>query len=68
MNSLDFIKMEKFTGFSVSDSAVLARGIAESGKQYALYLFHGTRKWEEWPQGPTASRLNIDNELVHGYD
>jgi hypothetical protein len=61
MKSLDFVKMEKFTIFSVADSGVLARGIAESGKQYAIYLFHGSRKWEEWPQGPTASRLNVTN-------
>ena len=60
INSLDFIKMQKFTGFAVTDSMVLARGIAETGKQYAIYLFHGTRKWEGWPQGPTASRINID--------
>jgi hypothetical protein len=60
MNSLDFIKMEKFTGFIVADSLVLARGIAEPGNQYAIYLFHGSRKWEEWPQGSTASRLNVD--------
>jgi hypothetical protein len=59
MKSLDFVKMQKFTEFSVSDTAVLARGIAEGGKQYAIYLFHGSRKWEEWPQGPTASRLNV---------
>jgi hypothetical protein len=59
MKSLEFVKMEKFTLFSVSDTTVLARGIAESGKQYAIYLFHGSRKWEEWPQGPTASRLNV---------
>ena len=62
MNSLNFIKMEKFTGFMVSDSMVLARGIAEEGNQYALYIFHGTRKWEEWPQGPTASRLNVETD------
>jgi hypothetical protein len=60
MKSLDFIKMEKFTLFSVADSGVLARGISESGRQYAIYPFHGSRKWEEWPQGPTASRLNIE--------
>jgi hypothetical protein len=60
MNSLDFIKMEKFKGFTVSDSLVLARGIAEPGRQYAIYLFHGARIWEEWPQGPTASRVNVD--------
>jgi hypothetical protein len=61
MQNLDFIKMEKFSVFSISDSTVLARGIAESGKQYAIYLFHGSRKWEDWPQGATASRLNVTN-------
>jgi hypothetical protein len=60
MKGLDFIKMEKFNGFSIADSLVLARGIAEKGGQYAIYLFHGSRKWEEWPQGSTASRLNVD--------
>jgi hypothetical protein len=60
MGSLDYIRMSKFTGFSVSTAGAEARGIAEAGKQYALYLFHGTRKWEEWPQGQTASRLNVE--------
>lgn len=60
MKSLDFIKMKKFTGFTVADSLVLARGIAEPGNKYAIYLFHGTRKWEEWPQGSTASRFNVN--------
>jgi hypothetical protein len=62
MRSLDFIKMAKFTGFKVRASGAFARGIAEPGKQYALYVFHGTRKWENWPQGPTASRFNVDVE------
>jgi hypothetical protein len=60
MNSLDFIKMEKFTDFVLPDSLVLCRGIAEPGRQYALYLFHGSRKWDEWPQGPTAIRFNVE--------
>lgn len=60
MKCLDFIKMSRFTGYSVSDTGVLSRGIAEAGRQYAVYLFHGSRKWEEWPQGPTASRFNVD--------
>jgi hypothetical protein len=60
MNSLEFIRMEKFTGFRVTDSLAFARGIAEPGKQYAIYIFHGSRKWEDWPQGPTASRFNVD--------
>jgi hypothetical protein len=60
MQSLDFIKMAKFTGFRIADSEALARGIAEPGKQYAIYMFHGNRKWDNWSQGPTANRFNVD--------
>jgi hypothetical protein len=60
MQSLDFVKMTKFTGFQVTNSGVLARAIAETGKQYAVYLFHGSRKWDDWSQGPTSSRFNVD--------
>jgi len=60
MQSLDFIKMKKFTGFQMTDSTALVRGLAEPGKQYALYMFHGSRKWDEWPQGATSSRFNVD--------
>ena len=60
MRSLDFVQMTKFTGFRVEDSGALARGIAHPGKQYALYVFHGTRKWDNWSQGPTASRFKVD--------
>jgi hypothetical protein len=59
MLSLDFVRMTKYTEFRVADPEALARAIAEPGKQYALYLFHGSRKWEEWSQGPTASRFNV---------
>jgi hypothetical protein len=60
LRSLDFVRMTKFTGFRVTDSRTLARGIAQPGEQYALYLFHGTRKWDNWSQGPTASRFTVD--------
>ncbi|HVN21702.1 MAG TPA: cellulase family glycosylhydrolase [Dongiaceae bacterium] len=60
MQSLDFVQMTKFTGFRVTTSGALARAISETGKQYAVYLFHGSRKWDDWPQGPTSSRLNVD--------
>jgi hypothetical protein len=60
MRSLDYVKMTKFSGLRVADSGALARGIAQPGKQYALYVFHGTRKWDNWSQGPTASRFNVD--------
>ncbi len=60
MQNLDFVKMTKYTEFRVADSKALARAIAEPGRQYALYLFHGSRKWEKWSQGPTASRFNVN--------
>jgi len=59
MHSLDFAKMTKYTEFRVADSEALARAIAEPGKQYALYLFHGDRKREDWSQGSTAVRFNV---------
>jgi hypothetical protein len=58
MRSLDFIKMGRFTGFRTK-AGILASGIAEPGRQYAIYMFHGDRKWHEWPQGPTASRFDV---------
>ena len=60
MRSHDFVRMAKFMGFRVTDSGAVSRGIAEPRKQYALYIFHGTRKWEDWSQGPTASRFNVN--------
>jgi hypothetical protein len=60
MYSLDFIKMSKFTGFEVLNSDVLVRAIAETGKQYGLYFFHGTRRAVEWPQGATIDRFNVN--------
>jgi len=52
--------MTRFTEFQAMNSGVLARAIAETGKQYAVYLFHGSRKWDDWSQGPTSSRFNVD--------
>ncbi len=60
MRSLDFVRMTKYTEFRVAGSDALARAIAEPGRQYALYLFHGSRKWDEWSQGPTASRFHVN--------
>jgi len=60
MQSLNFVRMTQYKEFRVADSEVLARAIAEPGKQYALYLFHGSRKWEDWSQGSTASRFNVN--------
>jgi hypothetical protein len=60
MYSLDFISMSKFTGFKILHSDALARAIAETGKQYALYLFHGNRREVKWPQGATVDRFNVN--------
>jgi hypothetical protein len=60
MYSLDFIRMVKFTGFGVLNSDAVASAIAETGKQYAIYVFHGSRKIVEWPQGATADRFNVN--------
>jgi Protein of unknown function (DUF4038) len=41
MNSLDLEGLLRFAGFSVTPDGALSSGIAESGKQYAFYIFHG---------------------------
>jgi hypothetical protein len=41
MYSLDFIKMSSFTDYSGTPPDAFSNAIAENGKQYALYLFHG---------------------------
>lgn len=60
MYSLDFITMSKFTGFKILNSDAPARAIAETGKKYALYLFHGSRREVKWPQGATVDRFNVN--------
>ncbi len=62
MNSMDFIRMRRFTDYSIADTSVISSGIAEPGMFYAFYLFHGWRKWEDWPQGLSASRFNVKKE------
>ena len=47
MNSLDLAGLSRFTGFSISPAGVLSNGIGESGKQYAIYLFHA-KSDNEW--------------------
>jgi hypothetical protein len=41
MNSLDLDRLSRFTGFNVAPDGALSSGVAESGKQYAIYIFHG---------------------------
>jgi hypothetical protein len=47
MNSLDLAGLSRFSKFSVTPAGSLSSGIAESGKQYAIYLFHATSD-NEW--------------------
>jgi len=61
MDSLDFIRMSKFSGIGGIPEGAFCRGIAESGKQYALYVFHGTPHRVEWPQGTVTDRFNVQS-------
>ncbi len=47
MNSLNLAGLSRFTDFNGVPSDAFASAIAEPGKQYALYLFHGSNdgKW-----------------------
>jgi hypothetical protein len=47
MNSLDLNGLLRFNDFSVAPAGVLSSGLAESGKQYAIYLFHAVPD-SEW--------------------
>jgi hypothetical protein len=46
MNSFDFAGMSGFTNFNGVPSGAIANALAEEGKQYALYLFHGSFEGE----------------------
>ncbi len=41
MNSLDLINLSPFAGFSGLPSDAICKALAQPGKQYAFYLFHG---------------------------
>jgi hypothetical protein len=47
MNSLNLAGLSRFTDFNGIPKDIFASAISEPGKQYALYLFHGTNdgKW-----------------------
>lgn len=47
MNSLDLNGLLRFNDFSVVPAGVLSSGLAEIGKQYAIYLFHAVPD-SEW--------------------
>lgn len=47
MKRLDLAGISRFTGFEGVPGDAFASGLAEPGKQYAIYIFHGTNdgKW-----------------------
>jgi hypothetical protein len=46
MYSLDFTRMSRFTDYSGTPPDAFSNALAENGKQYALYLFHGAYEGE----------------------
>lgn len=65
MNNLDLNGLSLFTDFKVASSMTSSNGIAESGKQYAIYLFHAAPD-KEWgcsfvpEQGKYCDTLTIN--------
>ena len=59
MNSLDFMMMNKFTGLDRLPSGALYHALAEPGKQYAFYIFHGASHRVDWPQGTVTDRFDV---------
>jgi hypothetical protein len=47
MDRLDLSGLTRFTGISGIPEGAICKGLAEEGKQYALYLFHGSND-NEW--------------------
>ena len=46
MNSLDFVRMSRFNAYTGIPTDAFSSALAESGKQYAFYIFHGTFEGE----------------------
>ncbi len=46
MVGLDFVGMSRFFDFSVTSHDAFSNAIAENGKQYAFYIFHGAYEGE----------------------
>jgi hypothetical protein len=72
MNSLDLAGLSRFKDFKVAPAGTLSSGIAEIGKQYAIYLFHGTSD-NEWGcsfvpgPGNYCDTLTIDDIPASSY-
>jgi hypothetical protein len=62
MNNLDLINLLPFTGFSGLPSDAICKALAQPGKQYAFYLFHGAPE-SEWGSHFTAKPGNYQEKL-----
>jgi hypothetical protein len=70
MNSFDLAGLSRFTNFSGTPSGAFCNALAETGKQYAFYLFHGAFE-SEWgshfiPETGNYSDTLTINDLPKG--
>jgi hypothetical protein len=63
MNSLDFVRMSRFGSYTGLPADVISSALAESGKQYAFYIFHGAFEGE-WGAHFMISSGNWRDSLI----
>jgi hypothetical protein len=78
MYSLDFTRMYRFTDYSGTPPDAFSNALAENGKQYALYLFHGAYEGEwgahfmlkpgNWNDTLTLNDVSAGDYLVEWID
>jgi hypothetical protein len=61
--TLDFVKMTPFTDYKTTATGVITRAIAEKGKQYAIYTFHGFYE-DEWGAHFMTESGNYQDTLI----
>jgi oligogalacturonide lyase len=63
MDGLDLSGLSRFSAFSIAPAGALSSGMAESGKQYAIYLFHG-KPDTEWGSSFVPEPANYNDTLT----
>ncbi len=48
LETLNLAKLSRFTNFGALPSGLVASGVAEPGKEYAIYLFHNQKDAQSW--------------------
>ncbi len=64
LESFDFSKMARFGGLASFPSDCIAAGLAEPGRQYGLYLFHGKRGSHHFVTTPGSYRDAVGMKAV----